>query len=238
MQTTTSTTHHSIQELKGTQCIERSSKITSTHYEHPEEATATTSPKCSKTIVMLFTPLRHTREGIFVNAEIIWLSLVHSIPFISLVWERVTRLLSVSMNGTSSNHTPSIETLTLYPLSTTDSMESQCLNRSSFCNMESMWLWDIKQKIIGIGIDYWMVEWMWVYVQTMWHYWLSQNTQNVSSMNIEEHHPLSHTWGHVCRHSLAYWWACYRVSWRCNCFHCCWICTTLMHSIYFGWLRS
>ena len=45
---------------------------------------------------------------------------------------KVTRLLSVSMNGTSSNHTPSIETLTLYPLSTTDSMESQCLIRASF----------------------------------------------------------------------------------------------------------
>ena len=56
---------------KETQCIERGSKVTSTHYEHPEEETRTTSLKCSKTIVMLFTPTRHTREWIFVNAEIV-----------------------------------------------------------------------------------------------------------------------------------------------------------------------
>ena len=69
---------------------------------------------------------------------------------------------------------------------------------------------------------------MCVYVQTVWHYWLSQNIQNVLSMNIEERHPLSHARGHACRRFRAYWWACYRVSWTCNCFHCCWICTTLI----------
>ena len=98
----------------------------------------------------------------------------------------------------------------------------------SHCNMQSMWSPDIKQKIIGIGIDYWMVEWMCVYVQTVWHYWLSHYIQKVLSMNIDERHPLFHTGGHVCRRSLAYWWVCYRASWTCNCFHCCWRCTTLI----------
>ena len=56
---------------KETQCIERGNNITSTCYEEPEKEEETTWLKCSKTIVMLFTPLRHTREGIFVNTEIV-----------------------------------------------------------------------------------------------------------------------------------------------------------------------
>ena len=40
--------------------------------------------------------------------------------------------VSLSMNGTSSNNKPSIEILTLYPLLTTDSIESHSLNRESF----------------------------------------------------------------------------------------------------------
>ena len=239
MQTTTSTACHSIEESKGTQCIERGSNITSTHYEHPEEEEETTSPKCWKTIVMLFTPLRHTREGIFVNTEIIWLSLVHSIPFISFVWERsqdcwVYRWMAYrAITHHPLKHSPCIP----YPQSIRWN-HNVWIGHHSHCNMESMWLWDIKQKIIGIGIDYWMVEWMCVYVQRVWHYWLSQNIQNVSSMNIEERHPLSNARGHVCRRSLAYWIACYRASWTCNCFHCCWRCMTFIHSIYFGWFRS
>ena len=66
MQTTASTTSHAIQESKGTQCIERGSKVTSTHYEEPEwedfvvpaERSSATeeAERSSKTIVMLFTP--------------------------------------------------------------------------------------------------------------------------------------------------------------------------------------
>ena len=47
-------------------------------------------------------------------------------------------------------------------------------------------------------------------------------------MNIDERHPLSHTWGHACHRSLAYWWVCYRVFWTCNCLDCCWIWSTLI----------
>ena len=57
MQTTASTTDHAIQESKGTQCIKRDCKITSNRYEEPEEAEEA-DERCSKTIVMLFTPPR------------------------------------------------------------------------------------------------------------------------------------------------------------------------------------
>ena len=90
------------------------------------------STRDSKTIVMLFTPPRQTREGMLVDAVRVCSFPVHPVPLINLVSEVVTRLLRVSMNGRSSNGVPSIEIFTLYPLFTTDSMESQSLNKASF----------------------------------------------------------------------------------------------------------
>ena len=75
---------------------------------------------------------------------------------------------------------------------------------------------------------YWLLN-SWVDVQTEWHYWLSQSTKCRPSMNIEEHHPLSHARWRICHPSRACWWACYRTSWMCSCFHCCWICMTFIY---------
>ena len=93
---------------------------------------------------------------------------------------------------------------------------------------------DINQKIIRIVIDYKIVVWMCIYVQTEWHYWLSHDMK-CPSMNIEEHHPLSLELTHDSRPSRVYEWANYRVSWMCSCFHCCWICMTFIN---FGVFRS
>ena len=63
METTTNITYHSNQESKGTQCIKRVSKVTSTCYEESEEEEEEEeiSLKYSKTIMMFFTPPKHTR---------------------------------------------------------------------------------------------------------------------------------------------------------------------------------
>ena len=192
-----------------------------------------------ETIVMLFTPTRHTREGIFVN-EISYDSHL-SIRFHLPVWYgkgsqdcwAYRWMAHRSITHHPLKHSPCIP----YPQPIRWN-HNVWIGHHSYCNMESMWLWDIKQKVIWIEIDYWMVEWMCVYVPTVWHYWLSQNIQKVSFMNIDERHTLSHAERCVCGRSRVCWWTCYRASWTCNCFHCCWICTTLIDSIYFGWFRS
>ena len=70
---------------------------------------------------------------------------------------------------------------------------------------------------------------MCVYIQAVRHYWLSQDTKYPPSVNIEVLHWLSLKLTHISHQTRAYWWAYYRVSWMCNCFHCCWICMTFIY---------